>query len=64
MAGAQKPQGCGLTELPPEPNVIARCGARPGICTHRENARSRSDNSAATDIDVELHRHQIEAHTS
>lgn len=64
MAGTQKPQGYGLTELPPEPKAKPGCGACLGICVRRQNAQSRGDYSAVSDANVELRRHQDEAHAS
>lgn len=64
MTGTQKPQGYGLTELPPEPKAVPGCGTCLRICLRRENARSRSDYSTASDLNVELCRHQAETHAS
>lgn len=62
MPGPQKPQGYGLTELPTEPSAVQACGTCLGICVRRKNARSRGDYSAASDANVDLARHQAEAH--
>lgn len=64
MAATQKPQNCGLTELPPEPRAVAGCDTCLGMCVRRDNARSRQDYSAVSDANVELRRHHEEAHTT
>jgi hypothetical protein len=64
MAGMQKPQGYGITELLPEPKAVPGCGACLDICVRRKNARSRNDYSAVSDVNVELRRHHVDAHTS
>lgn len=62
MASPQKPQGYGLTELPAEPSAAQACGTCLDICVRRANARSRGDYSAVSDANVDLVRHQAEAH--
>lgn len=63
MAGSQKPQGYGLTELPAEPRAVPACGACLRICVRRENARSSRNYSAVSDANVDLRRHQAENHS-
>lgn len=64
MATTQKPQDYRLTELPPEPRAVPGCDICLGMCVRRDNARSRRDYSAASDVNVELRRHHEEAHGS
>ncbi len=64
MASTQKPQGYGLTELPPEPKTVPGCSTCLSICVRRENSRSRGDYSAVSDANVELRQHHTEAHDS
>ncbi|EKX66620.1 hypothetical protein STRIP9103_04058 [Streptomyces ipomoeae 91-03] len=53
-----------MTELPPEPRAVPGCDICLGMCVRRDNARSRRDYSAASDVNVELRRHHEEAHGS
>lgn len=63
MAGTQKPQGYGLTELPPEPKAVPGCMECLGFGVRRENARSRGEYSDVSDANVELRRHQRVQHS-
>lgn len=62
MASTQKPQGYGLTELPPEPKTVPGCMECMAFSVRRENARSRADYSDASDANVELRQHHGDKH--
>ncbi len=63
MAGAQKPQGYRLTELPPEPKTVPGCMECREIGVRRESARSRGDFSSVSDANVELRQHHEGKHS-
>lgn len=58
----QKPRGYNLTELPAEPSAKPGCSVCLSIVVARQNARSGGNYSAVSDCNVELRRHQAEAH--
>ncbi|MBZ9644968.1 hypothetical protein [Streptomyces sp. PSKA30] len=60
----QKPQDCGLTELPTEPSAEPGCAECLSFVVARQNARSIGDYSAVSDANVRMRQHHAEAHAS
>lgn len=58
----QKPQDYGLTELPTEASAVPGCAGCLSLVLARQNARSRGDYSAVSDVNVELRMHHAETH--
>jgi hypothetical protein len=64
MEGEKEVAEFGPARLSAEPRAASGCGPCLSISTRRLNARSRGDYSAVSDANVELRRHQADAHHS